>query len=436
MKHVLRSPVLARLRPRSRRASGRRHRRSAISAATRSTTSPLTWDAGGVAESTWHIPQEAKLGTYEVYARARQGRPAPSGNRGRVPSAGVSCSADAARSCAPLRPAGCRDRVAARPQRAVPRRRRRAGLPVMLRWQTHRPGGGGARGLRGVHVRQRRGHGRHRTPRHGGRLRTKRRRVEAERRRDQPARTPQTSTSARPSCSTPRARRERLFAGLPIADKLAGGRHGARVPRPERRPRRPSPRDVRSGQSSWLVGLKPDSWMTSRDRLKTQVAVVDVRGRAVAGCGGGGRRLRAQGLLESQAAGRRLLRLRARRGDPPRRPALPPAGTDAKGLLLLRRQAAPRSGNLVLQAPRRSIRRAAAARATRRCGFAGDRDWWFKVNDCDRIDLVPEKRRYEPGETARLQVRMPFREATALVTVEREGVLEAALRGARRARSP
>ncbi len=35
----------------------------------------------------------------------------------------------------------------------------------------------------------------------------------------------------------------------------------------------------------------------------------------------------------------------------------------------------------------------------------------------------PEKQRYEPGETARLQVRMPFREATVLVTVEREGVL-------------
>jgi alpha-2-macroglobulin len=47
------------------------------------------------------------------------------------------------------------------------------------------------------------------------------------------------------------------------------------------------------------------------------------------------------------------------------------------------------------------------------------------VQDSDRIDVLPEKRRYEPGETARVQVRMPFREATALVTAEREGVLEA-----------
>lgn len=50
---------------------------------------------------------------------------------------------------------------------------------------------------------------------------------------------------------------------------------------------------------------------------------------------------------------------------------------------------------------------------------------WFEQGNDDRIDVLPDKRRFEPGETARLQVRMPFREATALVTVEREGVLQA-----------
>ena len=48
---------------------------------------------------------------------------------------------------------------------------------------------------------------------------------------------------------------------------------------------------------------------------------------------------------------------------------------------------------------------------------------WFSQDNDDRIDVLPEKKRYEPGETARLQVRMPFREATALVAVEREGVI-------------
>ncbi|MFT2658066.1 hypothetical protein, partial [Escherichia coli] len=39
------------------------------------------------------------------------------------------------------------------------------------------------------------------------------------------------------------------------------------------------------------------------------------------------------------------------------------------------------------------------------------------------MDVVPEQQAYKAGDTARFQVRMPFRKATALVTVEREGVL-------------
>ena len=63
------------------------------------------------------------------------------------------------------------------------------------------------------------------------------------------------------------------------------------------------------------------------------------------------------------------------------------------------------------------------ARATRSVWLAGDEDWWFGGDNGDRMDLVPEAKEYAAGSTARLQVRMPFRSATALVTVEREGVL-------------
>ena len=50
---------------------------------------------------------------------------------------------------------------------------------------------------------------------------------------------------------------------------------------------------------------------------------------------------------------------------------------------------------------------------------------WFGGRDDDRIDVIPEKPAYEAGETARFQVRTPFDQATALVTVEREGVIDA-----------
>ncbi|HEX6591179.1 MAG TPA: MG2 domain-containing protein [Moraxellaceae bacterium] len=53
----------------------------------------------------------------------------------------------------------------------------------------------------------------------------------------------------------------------------------------------------------------------------------------------------------------------------------------------------------------------------------GDR-WWFDQGNDDRIDLLPEKKEYRAGDTMKLQVRMPFPEATALIGVERDGVME------------
>ena len=52
-------------------------------------------------------------------------------------------------------------------------------------------------------------------------------------------------------------------------------------------------------------------------------------------------------------------------------------------------------------------------------GFAA---WRFDTEN--RIELVPERDRFEPGETAHILVKSPWERATALVTVERAGVLE------------
>ncbi len=42
--------------------------------------------------------------------------------------------------------------------------------------------------------------------------------------------------------------------------------------------------------------------------------------------------------------------------------------------------------------------------------------------DHNRIGLVPERRTYKPGDTARIMIQSPWEQATALVTTEREGV--------------
>ena len=96
--------------------------------------------------------------------------------------------------------------------------------------------------------------------------------------------------------------------------------------------------------------------------------------------------------------------------------------TDPRGLLICEVQS-PVSGNVILQAQSMDERGQKTV-AHRDLWVAGKGEWWFEVGDHDRIDLIPEKRRYEPGEKATFQIRMPFRSGTALVSVEREGVME------------
>ena len=63
------------------------------------------------------------------------------------------------------------------------------------------------------------------------------------------------------------------------------------------------------------------------------------------------------------------------------------------------------------------------SRAVTSVWLAGEDEWWFGGDNGDRMDVIPEAKSYKAGENAKFQVRMPFRAATALVTVEREGVL-------------
>ncbi|HYB98094.1 MAG TPA: MG2 domain-containing protein [Candidatus Limnocylindrales bacterium] len=82
-----------------------------------------------------------------------------------------------------------------------------------------------------------------------------------------------------------------------------------------------------------------------------------------------------------------------------------------------------RGGELVLQAT--TVDEQGRKSVTHVSVYVPGDDTSFAVEPSDRIDVLAEKREYEPGETARLQVRMPFQHATALVVVEREGTAEA-----------
>lgn len=170
-----------------------------------------------------------------------------------------------------------------------------------------------------------------------------------------------------------------------------------------------------------LVGLKLGAWMASTERLTVQAATVDVAGPSMAGIP-----VRLDVLERKFYSYRKRLiggfyayeHVEETRsvGE------LCRGNTDAHGVLVCEGKP-PVGGNLIIQA--------SLAQEDGRVSSAHQSMWvpgaphWFDVEDSDRIDVRPEKRRYEPGDTARFQVRMPFRQATALVTVEREGVREA-----------
>ncbi|HMM76819.1 MAG TPA: MG2 domain-containing protein [Gammaproteobacteria bacterium] len=171
-----------------------------------------------------------------------------------------------------------------------------------------------------------------------------------------------------------------------------------------------------------VLGLKPEGWALSRQDLAFKVLALDLDGKPRAGVEIG------VDLLQRNTYSHRKRLVGGfyayeHRTEVKKLGLLCNGRTDAQGLLLCRGKS-PASGNLILVAHATDAE-GHASHTHRDVWVAGDEDWWYAVGDHDRMDLIPERKRYEPGETARLQVRMPFRAAQALVTVEREGIVDA-----------
>ncbi|MGE0763071.1 MAG: MG2 domain-containing protein [Bdellovibrionales bacterium] len=176
--------------------------------------------------------------------------------------------------------------------------------------------------------------------------------------------------------------------------------------------------------SDLLLGLRSENWVAADKDIQLQAVVLDLKQRPVAGVA-----VSLSGFkVETYSHRKRLVGgfyayEHVTETKPQNISANCSGVSDARGLVFCTVRANA-SGQLRLMAQ--------AADSKGRVAFAnssvwlrGKDDFWFEAQDTDRIDLIPEQRRYEPGQTARLQVRMPFREATALVTTEREGVIDA-----------
>ncbi len=173
--------------------------------------------------------------------------------------------------------------------------------------------------------------------------------------------------------------------------------------------------------SKALVGIKPDSWLVSKDAFKFYLAVADVNGKPVKN-----RKVSAEFLQRMTFSHRKRLvggfYAFEHVTETKRIGNACEGTTNEKGIVICETKSAV-SGNVIIQA-RTTDDDGNVSMSHRDTWVAGGGEWWFDVSNTDRIDVLPEKKRYEPGETAKFQVRMPFREATALVTVEREGVAE------------
>jgi hypothetical protein len=184
-------------------------------------------------------------------------------------------------------------------------------------------------------------------------------------------------------------------------------------------------RRVKLWPAAVVVGVRAPDWAAHRGAARFTVAVLDTEGKPLAG-----RAVEVSGRAHQTLSTRTRIVGGFYAYDNQRRTqelgTLCSGKTDGQGRLNCDARVE-RSGEveLVARAKDDAGRTSQASTTVWVVSDAGDERLWFAQGNDDRIDILPEKRELDPGQTARLQVRMPFQQATALVTVEREGVIDA-----------
>ncbi|HTR61458.1 MAG TPA: MG2 domain-containing protein, partial [Candidatus Binataceae bacterium] len=182
--------------------------------------------------------------------------------------------------------------------------------------------------------------------------------------------------------------------------------------------------DVTVWPARLLPGIRTEDWISSPNFVRAQIAVVDDNGKPAADVP-----VQVTVLTEKYLSYRKRLvggfYAYENTREVKQVGGLCAGRTDDRGLFFCEGKPAV-SGQLTLQVSvKDDAGNASSAHAS--VYVPGDNRMWFESHDDDRIDVVPEKPEYQPGETARFQVRIPFAESTALVTVEREGIIAASV---------
>jgi alpha-2-macroglobulin len=169
----------------------------------------------------------------------------------------------------------------------------------------------------------------------------------------------------------------------------------------------------------WYIGIRrPPYFLDQKKGLKTEVVAVTLDGKAVAGVTVQVKLTQVQWHSVRRAEGNGFYTWESERKD-----------VDA-GAWTITSAAQPVPLDIPLPAGGYFILEATAREAntkrftTTRTSFyaLGDGYTAWARFDHTRIELVPERQTYKPGDTARIMIQSPWEQATALVTTEREGV--------------
>lgn len=173
--------------------------------------------------------------------------------------------------------------------------------------------------------------------------------------------------------------------------------------------------------SAVALGIKREGYYATKEKLSFKVLALDTAGKPVPG-----RKVTVEAYTRKTYAYRKRMLggfyAYEQTAKVERVGEVCSGSTDSHGLLICD-DPAPDSGELILVAKTKD-KQGNLALASEEF-YVAEEGHWFDASQSDRIDILADKRKYEPGDKARFEVRMPFREATALVSVEREGVLDA-----------
>ena len=182
---------------------------------------------------------------------------------------------------------------------------------------------------------------------------------------------------------------------------------------------------IRSTHTLWpaavVAGIRTEGWVSASQKIKFQTLALDLSGKPQAGVS-----------MEVGAVTRTTTTTRKRmvggfysydnKTETKDLGTVCSGTSDSRGLLLCETKLS-EAGEVELTVKAKD-KNGNIAQAASSVWVTKQGELWFGGEDHDRIDLLPEKKSYQPGETAKLQVRMPFRFATALVSIEREGIID------------